>query len=138
MEGAEAPEKLLGPILRDVVTGLLHLSPGEQERLNSYSQNGCHVELQEIADYVNNPAGKPERIIQDVIGELFLLYQCQTHLQITEYQNQVPQLQKSNASRWQEVQTTQAEQDQARGSLNLLQREVRTAHQGTGFRPEEN
>ena len=36
------------------------------------------------------------------------------------------------------MQTTQAERDRVQRSLNLLQREVRTAHQGARFRPEEN
>ena len=138
MDGAEDPKRPLEPILRDVVTGLLRLSTEEQDRLNSYSQCDCPAALQELANYTNNPVGKPERTIQDVVGELFLIYQCQTHLQVLEFQTQIARLQKANIGLWKEMQTTHAKRDQAQGDLDLLRVKVRTAQQGAESRHEED
>ena len=66
MYGAEALQRPLETILRDMVTGLLRLSTEEQERLNSYSPSDCHAVLQELADCTNTLVGKPEHTIQDM------------------------------------------------------------------------
>ncbi|KAL7372807.1 hypothetical protein ABVT39_022704 [Epinephelus coioides] len=127
--GAEAPKWSLEPVLRDVVVAFLRLSSEEKDRLDSYDNEDCHSALQELVDYANNPAGKPERTIQDVVGEMFLVYQRKTHLQAAEQQAQMAQLQRENASLQRGAQRAQAEFDQAQEDLDLLRAEVHSAQQ---------
>ncbi|KAL7371612.1 hypothetical protein ABVT39_002033 [Epinephelus coioides] len=127
--GAEAPKWSLKPVLRDVVVAFLRLSSEEKDRLDSYDNEDCHSALQELVDYANNPAGKPERTIQDVVGEMFLVYQRKTHLQAAEQQAQMAQLQRENASLQRGAQRAQAEFDQAQEDLDLLRAEVHSAQQ---------
>lgn len=136
--GAEAPKRSLEPVLRDVVVALLRLSSEEKDRPDSYDNEDCHSALQELADYTNNPAGKPERTIQDVVGEMFLVYQRKTHLQAAERQAQIAQLQRENASLQREAQRAQAEFDQAQEDLDLLRAEVRSAQQRTELKHGED
>lgn len=93
MGGAEAPQRQLDPILGDVVADLISLSLTEQEKLNSYGVSHCNNALQELLDYTNNPAGKPERTIQDVVGKMFLIFHRRTQLQAKEQQVKVARLQ---------------------------------------------
>ena len=70
--------------------------------------------LQDLADYTNNPAWKPERTIQ-------------ARLQAAEHQIQIARLQRENTSLRTEVHVTQAELNQMQEDLDLLQGEVHTA-----------
>lgn len=68
--GAEAPERQVDPVLRDVVADLIHLSTTEQNRLNSH---GVSQQCLELLDYTNNPARKPQHTVQDVVCEIVLI-----------------------------------------------------------------
>ena len=74
MAGAKAPQRTNDPDLQDVVAALLRLSVEERSNLNNYEVSTCDDKLQELVDYVNNPVGKPERTIPDVVGQIFLLH----------------------------------------------------------------
>lgn len=68
MSGAEGPQVPCDPALQDAVAGLLCLSLEDRDNLNSYSIETCEEKLQELVSYVNDPAGKPQRTIPEVLG----------------------------------------------------------------------
>ena len=130
--GAEAPQRE-DPDLQDVVSNLVRLSVQEKDNLASCSLSSCNEMLRELSDYANNPAGKPERTIAEVIGQMFLLSQRKAQLQLTESQEQIAQLQRSyqpmqtsNFKLHQEVISTQADLAQAKGDTESLLSQIQS------------
>lgn len=66
VSGAEAPQVPCDPALQDAVAGL-RLSLEDRDNLNSYSIETCEEKLQELVSYVNDPAGKPQCTIPEVL-----------------------------------------------------------------------
>ncbi|KAF0039213.1 hypothetical protein F2P81_007448 [Scophthalmus maximus] len=143
--GAEALQSQIDPALKDVVADLIHISTTEQEMHSNYSVSQCNAKLQELLDYTDNPAGKPERTIQDVVGEMFLVFHHRAQLQATERQSQIARLQSEN-SRLQsensslqcgnydlrrEVQHAQTELDRAQGECEIMFAGLQSAQRET-------
>ena len=135
--GASALPGPVEPLLKEAITGLLHLNEGERERLDSYSLEDCNAALQRLTDYINNPAGKPTRTIQDVVGETFMVHQRKAQLQAIEQSAQIVRLQQENSSLRQDVRAVQVALDQAVEERDLLLADVRRARLGAGLRREE-
>ncbi|KAL7407083.1 hypothetical protein ABVT39_002598 [Epinephelus coioides] len=102
--GAEAPQESGDPALQDAVAGLICLSIDDRNNLNSYNIKTCEDKLRELISYVNDPTGKPQRTILDVLSQISLLYQRQAKLQAAEAQEQLAQLQNDNSHLRQGVQ----------------------------------
>ncbi|KAF0037919.1 hypothetical protein F2P81_010793 [Scophthalmus maximus] len=122
--GAEALQSQIDPALKDVVADLIHISMTEQEMLNNYSVSQCNAKLQELPDYTNNPAGKPERTIQDVVGEMFLVFHHRAQLQATEQKSQIARLQSENSSLQCENSNLQSENYDLRREVQHAQTEL--------------
>ncbi|KAL7394959.1 hypothetical protein ABVT39_007745 [Epinephelus coioides] len=76
----------------------------DRNNLNSYNIKTCEDKLRELISYVNDPTGKPQRTIPDILGQISLLYQHKAELQAAETQEQLAQLQHDNSRLRQEVQ----------------------------------
>ncbi|KAF0024924.1 hypothetical protein F2P81_021805 [Scophthalmus maximus] len=92
--------------------------------LNNYGVSQCNAKLQELLDYTNNPAGKPERTIQDVVGEMFLVFHHRAQLQATERQSQIARLQSENSSLQCENSNLQSENYDLRHEVQHAQTEL--------------
>ncbi|KAL7383521.1 hypothetical protein ABVT39_012327 [Epinephelus coioides] len=95
--GAKAPQESGDPALQDAIAGLICLSIDDRNNLNSYNIKTCEDKLRELISYVNDPTGKPQRTIPDVLGQILLLYQRKAELQAAEAQEQLAQLQHDNS-----------------------------------------
>lgn len=122
--GAEAPPRADDPALQSVVTGLLRLSSAEQTSIDSYDISTCDDLLWELVDYANNPAGKPERSIPKVVGQIFLINQRRAKLQLAEQSRiqaqsheEMTQLQEEVGTLREQLQATQRRE--ARPSVSI-------------------
>ncbi|AWP12645.1 Hypothetical protein SMAX5B_013632 [Scophthalmus maximus] len=103
-----------------------------QDMLNNYGVSQCHAKLQELLDYTNNPAGKPERTIRDVVGEMFLVFHHRAHLQATERQSRIAQLQSEKSSLQSEnsnLQSEKIELDRTQGECEIMFAGLQSAQQ---------
>lgn len=69
--GAGDPEGALDVMVKATVFGLLHCSEEDEQRLEGYSLSQSQFASR---DYANNPAGWDPHSIQDLVGEMFLVY----------------------------------------------------------------
>lgn len=127
--GADAPQEPADPALQDAVAGLIHLSLEDRGNLNSYTASTCDEKLAELVAYINNPSGKPQRTITDVLGQITLLYQRKAQLEAAKHEEELASLQKgylamqqNNASLRRENQAAQTEITQIREDRTLLRR----------------
>ncbi len=109
VSGASAPKEPCDPILQDAVAGLIRLSLEDRDHLNSYTIETCEEKLQELVSYVNDPTGKPQRTIPEVLGQIALLYQRKAELQAKESQERLAQLQHDYSRLQQEAQAREDE-----------------------------
>lgn len=136
MSRAEAPHESCDPALQDAVAGLLHLSFEERDSLNSYSIRTCDEKLQELLSYINDPTGKPQRTIPDILGQIAMLYQRKSELQTIEAQQKLDRLQHDNSRLRQEAQTREVEASYAQ-SRALAPQSDDCAHPQTPTSPQE-
>ena len=91
--GAKAPHRPRETDLQKVVAALLP-STEDMENVNSCNISSFDNKLQELLDYVNNPARKTEHAVSSLVGQMFLLLHSRIKLQTAAFQTQVMQLQK--------------------------------------------
>ncbi|KAK9539434.1 hypothetical protein VZT92_004542 [Zoarces viviparus] len=90
--------------LRDAVADVLKLTETEREYFTKYTAALCDEQLEELVAYVNNPAGKKQRLIQDVIGAMLLTYHQKMQLRAAERKEQSDALHREMRSLQEEVQ----------------------------------
>ena len=95
--------------LLDRITGLLCLSIKERGYLNSYEINTCGEKLQEIISYVSDPAGKLQRTLPKVLGQLapsqhkIMLQATANQKWLAQLQNSYHAVQRENSSLWHDI-----------------------------------
>ena len=140
--GAEAPPRMEDPELQDVVASLVHLSMTERDGLASYSLRDCDEMLRDLGNYANNPAGKPQRSLPDLLGQMFLIQQRKAQLQHEEYMEQLAELHRSHQTSQtklqQEAQSAQAELARAQEEREALRTVIQKIQEDSDSSSDES
>ncbi|KAK9533259.1 hypothetical protein VZT92_008388 [Zoarces viviparus] len=114
--------------LRDAVADVLKLTETEREYFTKYTAALCDQQLEELVAYVNNPAGKKQRMIQDVIGAMLLTYHQKMQLRAAERKEQSDALHREMRALQEEVQQLGTDCRTLQSEKASLSRDLKEIH----------